>query len=154
MISHFLDTLKFKYIVAIVVCLLLLPLLFYSLTIGSENEFEEFYFGVDVAYADIDKIETLVDQVANYTNFFVIGSTGVSHNQEHLNQTIVNLESHNLSYAVFTGSATRLPLINESTAFHDGFAGVYFDDEVGGRQLDRDDQSVLRADNYLSLIHI
>jgi len=58
---------------------------FYSLNIGRENEFEEFYFGVDAAYADLDKIETLVDQVTNYTNFFVIGSTGVSHNQEHLN---------------------------------------------------------------------
>ena len=141
---------KFKYIAAIVVCLLLFPLLFYSLTIGEENEFNEFYFGVDVAYADLDKIETLVNQIANYTNFFVIGSTGVSHNQTALNQTITNLVNHNLSYAVFTGSATRLPLINQTvTQNNDSLMGIYFDDEIGGRQLDQHEhQSVLKANNY------
>ena len=140
---------KFQYIVAIVVCLLLLPLLFYSLTIGGENEFDEFYFGVDVAYADLDKINALVDQVANYTNFFVIGSTGVTYNQNKLNQTISYLAGKELDYAVYTGSARRLYSINETLALNDeGFVGLYYDDEPGGRQLDLDAASVLSADNY------
>ena len=129
---------------------MLIPFILYSIAVSRENEFDEFYFGVDVAYADLDKIETLLDQVANYTNFFVIGSTGVSHNQTALTQTIANLVNHNLSYAVFTGSATRLPLINQTvTPYEDGFFGVYFDDEIGGRQLDQHEhQSVLKAENY------
>ena len=139
-----------KYIVAFIVFLMLFPFILYGIAVSLENEFDEFYFGVDVAYADLDKIEALVDQLANYTNFFVIGSTGISHNQENLNQTIAYLLNHDLSYSVFTASATSLPLINETVSLYgNGFVGVYFDDEVGGRQLDRNDhQSVLSAVNY------
>ena len=139
-----------KLIVAIIACLILIPFILYSIVVSRENEFEEFYFGVDVAYAELDKIEALVDQVTNYTNFFVIGSTGISHNQENLNQTIAYLVNHDLSYSVFTANAARLPLINDTvSSYGNGFMGLYFDDEVGGRQLDRTDhQSVLSAVNY------
>jgi hypothetical protein len=142
--------LKFKYIVAIVVCLLLFPFLFYSLTIGGENEFNEFYVGVDVAYADLDKIESLVDHVANYTNFFVIGSTGVTYNQNALNKTIKHLTSQGLSYSVFAARADRLFSINKSVSVSgDSFIGVYYDDEVGGHQLDRTSHQIFHsADNY------
>ena len=141
---------NFKYIAVIVVCLLLFSLLFYSLTIGGENEFEEFYFGVDVAYADLDKIETLIDQVSNYTNFFVIGSTGVSHNQTALNQTIQYLTNQNLSYSVYAERADKLFSINESVSISgDIFIGVYYDDEIGGHQLDRTSHQIFySADNY------
>ena len=146
---------KSKYIAAIVVCLLLFPLLFYSLTIGDENEFDEFYFGVDVAYADVDKIKDLVDKVSDFTNFFVIGSTGISHHQDKLNQTISYLVSQGLDYSVYTGHAGRLPQINESvTPNRDSFLGIYFDDEFGGKQLDLASHSMVRFAENLSLIHI
>jgi hypothetical protein len=145
-----LDTLKLKYLIVIAVFLLLLPVLFYSFTIGRENEFAEFYVGVDVAYDDLDKIKDLVDQVADYTNMVIIGSTGITYDQHKLNETILYLVNQDLSYAVFAAGATRLVPINESVAsFRDSFVGVYYDDENGGRQLDLDDhRSVNSADNY------
>jgi hypothetical protein len=135
----------------IVACILILSLLFYSFfNIGYDNEFAEFYVGVDVAYADLDKIKNLVDQVAGYTNMVIIGSTGITYDQYNLNQTILYLEDQNLSYAVFAAGAARLVSINESVAFYnDNFVGVYYDDENGGRQLDLDDRrNVFSADNY------
>ena len=124
--------------------------MFYSLTIGNENEFEEFYVGVDVAYADIDKIETLVDQVANYTNFFVIGSTGVTYNQGRLNQTIAYLVDQGLDYSVFTANARRLFSINETVSkYSDAFVGIYYEDELAGHQLDQTSNQIFSsADNY------
>ena len=141
---------KFKYIIVIIVCLLLVSVLLYSLIIGGDNEFDEFYVGVDVAYADVDKIKSLVDQIANYTNFFVIGSTGVTYNPNTLNQTIQYLTNQGLSYSVFAARASRLFSINKSVSVSgDNFVGVYYDDEIGGNQLDRTTHQIFySADNY------
>jgi hypothetical protein len=143
--------LKTKFIITIIVCFLLLPLIISGfLVIGRENKFEEFFVGVDVAYADLDKIKNLVDQIANYTNLFVIGSTGVTYNQTKLNDTIQYLTNHDLSYSVFAARADRLFSINESVSLYgDNFVGVYYDDEIAGNQLDRTNHQIFfSADNY------
>ena len=140
-----------KHAFAIIACILLSSLLVVGFfNIKYENEFEEFYVGVDVAYDDLDKITNLVDQIADYTNIVIIGSTGITYDQYKLNQTILYLKGKDLSYVVFVAGANRLVSINESVAsYNDGFAGIYYDDEHGGRQLDLDDyRSVFSADNY------
>ena len=134
-----------------IICILLASILFYSFfNIKIENKFTEFYVGVDVAYDDIDKIKNLIDQIANYSNIVIIGSTGITYNQYNLNQTILYLKSLDLYYVVFAAGATRLVPINASVATYiDRFVGVYYDDENGGRQLDLDDRrSVFNAYNY------
>ena len=140
-----------KLVFVIIACILISSLLFYNLfNIGYENEFAEFYVGVDVAYDDLDKIKKLVDQVAAYTNIVIIGSTGITYNQSNLNQTILYLKDQDLAYAVFTAAAAKLVSINESVAsYPEKFVGVYYDDENGGRQLDVDDRrNVTSAENY------
>jgi len=145
------DTLNLKYIIVIIVCLLLLPLLLYSFVVSFENEFDEFYFGVDVAYADLEKINILLDNVSDYTNFFVIGSTGITYDQSNLNHTISNLVDADLDYAIFAASARRLFSINETISENDdGFIGVYYDDEIAGNQLDQTSHRIFSsADSYL-----
>ena len=140
-----------KHVFVIITYILLLSLLFYLLSnIGYVNEFSEFYVGVDVAYADLEKIKTIVDQVAGYTNIVIIGSSGITYDQHALNQTILYLENYDLFYAVFATTAIRLLHINETvSAYPDNFVGVYYGDENGGYQLDlHDHRSVLSADNY------
>jgi hypothetical protein len=140
-----------KHASVIIACTLLFSLLLFSFfNINHENKFSEFYFGVDVAYDDLGKIKNLVDQVADYTNMIIIGSTGITYNQSKLNQTILYIENQHLSYGVFAAAAARLVSINESVAsYNDNFLGVYYDDENGGRQLDLDYRgSVFSADNY------
>lgn len=142
---------KSKHVFAIIAFILLSSLFFYSFfNIGFENDFTEFYVGVDVAYDDLGKIKNLVDQIAGYTNMVIIGSIGITYNQSNLNQTILYLKDQDISYAVFTAAATKLVSINESvSSYNDNFVGVYYDDENGGRQLDLDDRrSVFSADNY------
>jgi hypothetical protein len=145
-----LNKLNLKYIIAIIVFLMFLPLLLYGFVVSFENEFDEFYFGVDIAYADLDNFKNLVDQVSDYTNMVIIGSTGISYNQEKLNQTIQYLAEKDLSYVVFAARTTNLPSINQSSSLHaDGFEGIYYDDELGGRQLDaHSHRYVLNANNY------
>ena len=145
-----LDTLNLKYIVVFIVCLMLIPFMLYGIAVSLENEFDEFYFGVDVAYADVDKIKNLVDKVSDFSNFFVIGSTGITHDQSQLDQTIEYLINQDLDYSVFTAISSRLPSINESIVSSvDDFLGMYYDDEFGGKQLDlHDHRSVFFADNY------
>ena len=90
-----------KNVFVTITCILLASILFYSFfNIKIENKFTEFYVGVDVAYDDLDKIENLVDQVADYTNIVIIGSTGITYNQYNLNQTILYLKSLDL-YMLF-----------------------------------------------------
>jgi hypothetical protein len=140
-----------KHVFVIIACILLFSLLFYSFfNIGYENEFAEFYVGVDVAYGDFDKVKNLVDQVSGYTNMVIIGSIGITYNQSNLNRTILYLKDQNLYYAVFAAAGAKLVSINESVAsYNDNFVGVYYDDENGGRQLDLDDRrSVRSAENY------
>ena len=114
-----------KFVIFIIACILLLSVLFYSFfNIGYENKFAEFYVGVDIAYDDLDKIKSLVDQVADYTNMVVIGSTGITYNQAKINETIQYLVNHDLSYVVFAAGATRLVPINESIASSGVRSGV------------------------------
>jgi hypothetical protein len=148
-----LDTMKYKYIIAaIVVCSLLLPILFYSFYIigDREKKFEEFYVGVDAAYAGLEEITSLVDKVSLYTNMFVIGSTGISYEADKLDQVCQYLYDHNLKFAVFAAGARRLPQINQSVAIYgNDFLGIYYDDEMGGQQLDlAGHQIVIKAENY------
>jgi len=142
---------KLKHIYAVIACILFLSLTYYLFfDIGCENDFSEFYVGVDIAYDDLDAIKNLVDQTVGYTNIVIIGSTGVTYNRDKLNQTILYLENQGLSYGIYAAAATMLVSINESiTSCNDNFVGIYYDDEHGGRLLDLDSRSyVSSADNY------
>jgi hypothetical protein len=145
------DTMKSKLMITVVVCALLIPLLFYSfLNIESKNEFEEFYIGIDAAYADLDEVKNIIDKVSSYTNIFVIGSTGISYETDKLDEVTQYLYDRNLKFVVFAAGATRLPSINQSVSLYkDNFLGIYYDDELSGKQLDLSHgQIVGSAENY------
>ncbi|MHA2231394.1 MAG: hypothetical protein ACXAB4_02775 [Candidatus Hodarchaeales archaeon] len=105
----------------------------------SQEEIQEFFVGIDVAYADLDEIKGLIDEVSPYTNLFVIGSTGISHNETKLNETCQYLYDKDMYFIIYTHSrfSRRLqPLVDIQKKYDDHSLGVYFDDEQGGRQLD------------------
>jgi len=75
-----LDTLNLKYIVVFIVCLMLFPFLLYGIALSMEREpvevndnVDEFYVGVDVAFNDIDQTKEIIDRVDSYSNFFLLG---------------------------------------------------------------------------------
>ena len=73
----------------------------------------EVFVGVDVAYSDIEEIKTLIDKVSSYTNLFVIGSTGISHDQMKLEETCKYLGDKDMQFIIYTEYPRRLELINQ-----------------------------------------
>jgi len=129
-----------RFLIIFLVVLLILSMFgsYIFLKINPSNEhFEEFFLGVDVAYDDLDNIKKLVDEVNPYTNLFVIGSTGISYNETLLKETCAYLYEKDMYFIIFTHSRNRFePIRKIEEMYPDHFLGVYFDDEQGGRQLD------------------
>jgi hypothetical protein len=130
---------KKLYFATIFCFLLVVPLFFISsfLIDPPKNECPDVFLGIDVAYSDIEEIKTLVDKVSSYTNLFVIGSTGISHDQMKLEETCHYLSNQDMQFIIYTDDPRRLELINNvAKKYEDNFMGIYYLDEQGGRQLD------------------
>jgi hypothetical protein len=109
------------------------------------------YVGVDIAYDDMTKIKTVINQVSPYTNVFVIGCTGITYNTTRLNETCQYLYDHGLSFIVYRDLSLRNAtwLQQAKASWGNRFLGYYACDELGGYQLDMMDlRSVHAADNY------
>ena len=143
---------KKQYLVVILFFMLVASLFLVSgLLIGStKNESPDVFVGIDVAYSDVEEIKTLVDEVSYYTNLFVIGSTGISHNQTKLEETCQYLKDKDLKFIIYTDNPFQLELINDVVKkYEDNFMGIYYDDEQGGKQLDLFEYRwVMDAENY------
>ncbi len=137
---------------------MLLPFLLYSLALSGEREIEdinvggvdEFYVGVDVAFYDLDQIKELINRVDSYSNFFLVGTTGISHDADELDEICSILAEREIYFVVYEEEYWRLdllPVIEER--YGDYFLGLEFEDEFGGLQLDLWDYRFVRfADNY------
>ena len=127
-----------------------LPLIYIFLGTPQTQESPDIYLGVDVAYADSAAIKRVIDKVSPYTNLFVIGSTGISHDPIKLEEMCQYLTAKDMQFIIYTDSPFRLELINDVVKkYEDNFMGIYYVDEQGGRQLDLDDLSwVSEAENY------
>ena len=142
-----------KLYVASVFCFLLVVSLFFIsgfLIDPPKSESPDVFVGIDVAYSDVEEIKTLIDEVSSYTNLFVIGSTGISHDQIKLEETCQYLNDQDMQFIIYTDIPFRLELINDVVKkYEDNFMGIYYCDEQGGRQLDVFElRWVKEAENY------
>jgi hypothetical protein len=97
------------------------------------------YFGVDVAFGDIEQTKHLIDNVSAFTNFFVIGCSQ-NYNVTRLSQISDYVYAKGLTFLVFTDDPhypSRQWLQNANSTYGSQFMGIYFYDEAGGRQLDQ-----------------
>ncbi len=107
--------------------------------------------GIDVAYENTTEIKSLVDEVSTYTNLFIIGSTGITYDQTKLDDTCQYLFDKNMSFIVYRGWTHRNSIWLTSwvesakTRWGNNFLGFYYDDEIGGKQLDQDAMIVTNA---------
>jgi len=139
-----LDTLNLKIIVVFIVCLILLPFVLYGLALSMDKEpveindnVEEFYVGVDVAFYDLDQIKEIIDRVDSYSNFFLLGTTGISHNTEQLDELSSILAEREMFFVVYDEEHWRLDSLSViEDRYGDYFLGLEFEDEFGGGQLD------------------
>ncbi|MEJ2280573.1 MAG: hypothetical protein P8X97_01425, partial [Candidatus Bathyarchaeota archaeon] len=64
----------------------------------------DLFVGVDVAYADLEEIKSCIDEVSSYTNTFVIGSTGITYNEEKLNEICQYLYERDMFFIIYRES--------------------------------------------------
>ncbi|MFW6117481.1 MAG: hypothetical protein ACOC6G_02740 [Thermoproteota archaeon] len=115
-----------------------------------EKDPPDFFVGVDAAYDDLNEIKNLVDEVSSYTNLFLVGSTGITHNETELFDLCQFLHDRGLYFIIYDESPLRLHLLEEiEKRWGDHFLGLQYEDELGGSQLDcQNHRPVEKADNY------
>ena len=116
------------------------------------------YVGVDAAYDNITDLKNRIDQVKDYTNFFVLGSTGITLNETKLNEMSDYINASGLKFATYTHTAQNTTFqFNQSawTAYAkqkwgNEFLGLYTYDEPGGHLIDNDRPYMIitQAGNY------
>ncbi len=128
--------------VGVLITLLLVTGIYCCLNNYSDAGQVDVFVGVDAAYDNVDSIKSLVDEVKAYTNFFVIGSTGITLNITTLNDVCQYLSDSGLHFAIYMHTTTEF---NQSQWISDAkqrwtsyFWGLYPYDEAGGHQIDRD----------------
>ncbi|MCW4006229.1 MAG: hypothetical protein NWF04_06500 [Candidatus Bathyarchaeota archaeon] len=108
------------------------------------------YFGVDIAYGDqIADVKELIDQVSEFTNLFIFGCTGITRNTNKLVEACQYAYDKGLSFILYEPLWSDDPhwfmpfMGTENITYEDAkarwgdqFLGVYYFDEVGGKQLD------------------
>ena len=117
---------------------------------SSKNNLPDVFVGVDVAYDDLAASNKLIDEVSSYTNLFVIGSRGITHNTTKLDATCQYLYDKGLSFLVYREHRTPRTewLEDAKEKWGERFLGFYAYDEVGGWQLDNNQyKAVYYADN-------
>jgi hypothetical protein len=136
---------KKKYFLAILIVVLLVL----SFFLGVQSYLRErvktvspdVYVGVDAAYDGVRDVENLVDEVKNYTNFFVIGSTGISYNITSLNEVSQYVYNSGLYFSLFMHPTSNYNqsqwVIDSRQKWGNQFLGLYAYDEAGGDQIDR-----------------
>ena len=116
----------------------------------TENQQADAFFGVDVAYENLTEIKTLINEISTYTNLFVIGCTGITHNITRLDEICQYVYDRGLSFIVYTERFLRREWLEDAkNRWGERFLGFYFWDENGGKQLDiYEYRAVEEADNY------
>lgn len=116
---------------------------------SGQSSGRKFYVGVEYAYGEnqpvqveVAQIQALVDKVKDYTNLFVIGSLGFTHNQTALTDACDYIFHAKLNFIVlFTGlekysyNITHW-MFDAKIRYGEQFLGIDRFDEPGGNQLD------------------
>lgn len=109
-----------------------------------EDTEPELFVGVDVAYDDLEEIKDLTDEISNYTNTLVIGSTGITYNINKLNEVCEYVYERDMYFMIYMHPQNNTERLEEQrqwvadarTRWNQHFLGLYTFDEPGGRQLD------------------
>jgi hypothetical protein len=140
--------------VGVLITLLLTTGIYCCLNSGFDSGQMDVFVGVDAAYDNVESIKSLVDEVKAYTNFFVIGSSGIALNVTTLDDVCQYLSDSMLHFAIYMHTTTEF---NQSQWISDAkqrwssyFWGLYPYDEAGGHQIDQDKPYMIveEASNY------
>jgi len=99
---------KTRHIIVVAIASVLIAALLMGFSFMGESTAEgdplPVFVGVDVAYDSPEEIKTLVDAISPYTNFFVIGSTGITYNETRLADLCQYVYDKGLSFIIYVGT--------------------------------------------------
>ncbi len=115
-----------------------------------EKQVTDVLVGIDVAFDNVGEIEMLVDEICEYTNLMVIGSTGITFNVSKLNEVCQYVVDKGLRFMIYmhpqadpAEASLQKQWVTEAKAqWGESFIGLYAFDEPGGRQLDNSNPRV------------
>jgi len=106
---------------------------------------ENFFFGVSFGGKTASQAKLLIDEVKDYTNFFLVNNWDITTNETALNEVVQYAVDANLNTMVFFDfiglDDGGYPwhgewLLTAKDRWGDRFLGVYLYDEPGGKQID------------------
>jgi len=145
---------KYRAVLAIFLSSMFVILLFWTLEPVKDTSKPDFFFGVDTAYDDVEDIKNLVDKVKGYTNFFGIGSAGITFNITKLDEVCQYVCDSGLYFMVYMHPHDDIDqsqwVADAREKWGDCFLGLYVSDEFGGHQIDCDGafMPIKEAENY------
>ena len=154
---------KSKYLIVIFLLILLLIIpffLYYSFLDDTpvKREPSGLFVGVDMAYDNVTEIKLLADEISPYTNTIVIGSTGITHNMEKLDEVCQYVYDRGFYFMIFAhpiGDPAELVIQREwvldaKPKWGKQFLGLYAYDEPGGRQMDNATYKMVNDKNWFA----
>ena len=137
-------------LISLLVIILLLRIGLPAANLVKRRDLSDLFVGIDAAYEDMDEVKKLVDDVSSYTNVFVLGCTGITHNFTSLDEMCQYIYDKDMYFIIYKENFTNTDWLEEAQAkWGDKFLGFYAYDELGGWQVDLYDlRGVEEADNY------
>ena len=137
---------KIKWLSCISLVFLLILLLFIGIHAQEEQpskrSLPDVLVGVDVVHDSVEDIKRFVDEVKLYTNFFVVGSTGITWNITKLDDVCQYIYDNGLYFTIYLHPDPSVESYQVQWIDHarqrwgDRFVGLYAYDEPGGNQID------------------
>jgi len=112
----------------------------YALPIGAQSTgVPDVFVGIDMAYGNsVAEAKRQIDEVAGYTNLFILGNKGITYNTTRLNETCQYIVDKGLNFIVYRDTSLRNGSWIEMAkkTWGNRFLGFYAYDELGGWQID------------------
>jgi hypothetical protein len=120
-----------------------LPFTYVSYTVWGSTGQQSFFFGVSYGQNTTQGAKLLVDQVKDYTNFFLVNNWDLCTNETALDEVCNYAAQANLHFMVFFDFISNQTYLWHQTwldtakqRWGDKFLGIYLYDEPGGQQVD------------------
>jgi len=130
-------------LVVLVISAVGLPFTYVSYTVWGSTTQQPFYFGVSYGQNTTQGAKLLIDQVKDYTNFFLVNNWDLCTNETALNEVCNYAAQANLHFMVFFDFISNQTYLWHQTwldtakkTWGDLFLGIYLYEEPGGRQVD------------------
>jgi hypothetical protein len=138
-------------VLAVIIAISAIAVIYAQLSVNRDD----FYFGVSYGDITAQQAKVLIDKVKPYTNFFLINSFNLTTNETTLTEVCDYAAQADLKFVVYFDFISRIIYPWHQTwmdtaqqRWGDKFLGVHLRDELGGKQIEGVNSTVISAVDY------